>query len=92
MAAESKLQKKIRLDLEKQGWFVLKIMLCNKNGFPDLVLFKSHRQIFFIEAKSKNKITADPLQDYRHEVLKKMGFKVFVTGSYEQYLEIKKKL
>lgn len=91
MAAESKLQKKIRLDLEKDGWYVVKVMLCNKPGFPDLMPLKNRRQIFFIEVKDKGK-KAEPLQEYVHDILRKIGFNVFTIDTWEKYLELKRRL
>ena len=91
MAAESRLQRKIRIDLEKDGWDVLKIMLCNQPGYPDLECKKALRRIFYIECKAKGK-QADPLQEYVHKKLRKMGFPVFVIDSWEQYQEIKRRL
>lgn len=91
MAAESRLQTKIRTDLEKDGWDVLKIILCNQPGYPDLECKKGLRQIFYMEVKDKGK-KAKPLQALRHDKLKKMGFPVFVIDSWEQYLELKKRL
>jgi Holliday junction resolvase len=87
MAKESALQKKIRVDLEKSGWFVLKVTICNKPGFPDLTLMRQGA-ILFLEIKSVGK-KAEPLQLHRHEELQKQGFKVFVIDTWEQYLQVK---
>lgn len=86
MAAESKLQKKIRSDLEKSGWIVHKVT-SSKPGWPDLEAFKKKR-VIFLEAKSAGKV-ARPLQKYRHDLLIKQGFDVFVIDSWEQYVAIK---
>jgi len=91
MAEESRLQRKIVIDLEKQGWDVTKIMLCNKPGSPDLECKKEIRQIFYMEVKAKGK-KATPLQLYRHEILRKMGFPVFVVDSWDKYLALKQRL
>lgn len=88
MAGESKLQKKIRLDLEKNGWIVVKIKLCSLNGWPDQQAHKNGRTVFF-EIKDKGK-KADPLQDYRHQELRWQGFAVFTIDTWELYLKIKK--
>tara|TARA_R110002051_G_scaffold254373_2_gene313338 strand:- start:68 stop:346 length:279 start_codon:yes stop_codon:yes gene_type:complete len=37
---ESKVQSKITKFLEKEGWWVCKIMTCSKNGYPDLQAFR----------------------------------------------------
>lgn len=87
MAAESKLQRKIRLDLEKNGWEVVKIIICSKPGWPDLQAYKNKRTIF-IEAKAPKK-SAEPLQEYRHDKLRDQGFEVYVTRTWEEYKAIK---
>lgn len=90
MAGESRLQRKIRIDLEKQGWVVVKIILCSKPGFPDQLCFRTN-QVMLIEAKDKGK-TAKPLQEHWHSVLRKMRFNVFVIDSWEKYLTLKQRL
>jgi len=86
MAVESKLQKKIRIDLEKSGWVVHKVA-SSKPGWPDLEAF-CNKVALFIEVKAKNK-KARPLQEYRHKLLIEQGFMVFVIDTWEQYLAIK---
>lgn len=90
MAAESRLQKKIRLDLEKQGWMVVKIMLCNSPGFPDVMALRMN-QVLFLEIKAKGK-EPKPLQEYRHKELKKMRFNVFAINTWEKYLTLRQRL
>lgn len=87
MAQESKLQTKIREDLEKSGWVVNKIILSSKKGWPDLEAFRNKVAIF-IEAKAEGK-KADPLQLLRHEQLNSKGFSVFVIDSWADYLSVK---
>jgi Holliday junction resolvase len=84
---ESPLQKKIIKDLKKRGWIPLKVVLCNMPGFNDIIAFKA-KKAFFLEVKDKGK-TAEPLQIYRHDLLIKEGFQVFVIDTWEQYLQIK---
>lgn len=84
---ESALQKKIIKDLKKRGWIPLKIVLCNLPGFNDIIAFKS-KQAIFIEVKDKDE-EAEKLQKYRHKILEKEGFMVFVVDTWEQYLQIK---
>lgn len=87
MAAESKLQTRIRKDLEKKGWEVVKIIICSKPGWPDMQAYKKKRAIF-IEAKAPKK-KAEPLQGYRHECLRNQGFEVYVTPTWDEYKKIK---
>lgn len=87
MALESKLQSKIRQDLEKQGWYVLKVIRCNLSGHPDINAFRNTKAIF-IEVKAKGK-KAEPLQLFRHDELEKRGFQTFIIDTWEQYLQLK---
>lgn len=90
MAGESRLQRKIIDDLEKDGWIVVKIKLCNLNGFPDLMALKNGN-VFFIEVKDEGE-EAEPLQDVRHQMLRDQKFYVFVIDTWEKYLSIKQRL
>jgi Holliday junction resolvase len=87
MAAESKLQGKIRRDLKKSGWKVIKIMLCSEPGTPDLFAGKSGRMIM-IEAKDEGE-QPEPLQLHRHREWEAQGFMVFVIDTWECYMQIK---
>lgn len=87
MAGESKLQKKIIRDLKLLGWIPLKVVLSNMPGFNDIVAFKNKKTVF-IEAKDEGK-KAEPLQEYRHNILKQHGFNVFVIDTWEDYILIK---
>lgn len=87
---ESKLQKKIIKNLKLRGWIPLKVVLCNLPGFNDIICFKNKVTVF-IEVKDEDE-EAEPLQEYRHELLKEQGFKVYVIDSWESYLEIVKKI
>jgi Holliday junction resolvase len=86
MALESKLQKKIRVDLEKSGWIVHKVT-SSKPGWPDLEAFFDG-VVIFLEVKSVGK-KASPLQEHRHKLLREQGFKVFVIDTWSEYAAIK---
>ena len=87
MAAESKLQKKIRLYLKKRGWYVTKHMLTSGNGWPDMEMIKNGRTVR-IEAKSVGK-DAKPLQKYVHYKIRKHGGEVYVVDTWEKFLDLK---
>ena len=59
--------------MEVQGYYVVKLILTNKPGIPDL-LFLKNGKAFFIEIKRPGEKPC-PLQDYRINELKKMGFR-----------------
>ena len=73
--SEGQVQSKKIKELEEQGYYVIKLMKTNKNGIPDLIALKENETPYFIEVKTK-KGKVSPLQAYRIEELKKLGFKV----------------
>lgn len=76
---ESIIQKQIMKWLENEGWYVVKIIQTNKNGWPDLQIHADGITIF-IEVKSdKGKLSE--LQKYRHKQLQDIGFHVITTSS-----------
>lgn len=79
---ESSVQSKIIKHYEQQGFFVLKIVVCNKKGFPDLILFKDGKA-FFAEIKRLCE-QPTPLQKVRHEQLQKLGFTVKTISGYDK--------
>jgi Holliday junction resolvase len=79
---ESVIQSQVIKYLEKIGWYVVKIIQTNKNGWPDLQAHKDGITIF-VEVKSeKGKVSQ--LQQYRHKQLSNAGFKVLVIYSLKQ--------
>lgn len=74
---ESKIQAKIKRQLELNGWKVLKIIQLSENGYPDLLCLKNGNAMF-IECKDVGK-KPNKLQLHRIEQLKELGFKAFWT-------------
>lgn len=73
---EAQIQKKIIDHYEKNGWLVVKIMKCNKNGWPDLQILKDGI-CKFVEVKTpRGKISQ--LQKYRIKQLREQGFEANV--------------
>ena len=62
--------------LKAKGWKVIKLIRLSESGYPDLLALKNGVTIF-IECKEA-KDTLKPLQAYRIEELKKLGFDAFV--------------
>jgi len=81
---ESKLQKKIIALLELQGYYCLKIIRCNKNGFPDLIAFHKSKKTLFIEVKAKNGVIA-PLQLYRQKELQELNKISIIVNDFEEF-------
>ena len=72
----SKFQKKTINKLRKQGWKVLKVIRLNESGFPDLMCLRNGVTIW-VECKEK-KDTLKPLQQFRINELKELGFEAFI--------------
>ena len=79
---EQAIQKKIITQLEKQGYFVLKLIKCNKNGYPDLIAVKENETIF-IEVKRPDGVLSE-LQKVRIKELRSRGINVKIWQGYEQ--------
>lgn len=80
---ETQVQKKISTNLEKRGWYVIRLTVTGVGGMPDLLALKKGEDPFFIEVKkSKGGITS-PLQAYIIRELIKLGFKAMVANSWK---------
>ena len=79
---EQVIQKKIITQLEKQGYFVLKLIKCNKNGYPDLIAVKENETIF-IEVKRPDGVLSE-LQKVRIKELRSRNIIVKIWQGYEQ--------
>ena len=74
---EQQIQKKRIIQLEEQGYYVIKLVKTNKNGIPDLIALPKNSNVLFSEVKKPNgKLT--PLQEFRLKELKRYGFKTEV--------------
>ncbi len=64
---------------EAEGYIVVKLVLTNKNGIPDLLLLRDG-VASFVEVKRRG-CKPGPLQEYRIRQLREAGFRVdVVTG------------
>ena len=81
---EQAIQSKISKHFESKGYLVVKLIKTNRNGIPDLMLLKDG-STRFIEVKKKGGIIA-PLQKYRIEQLRKMGFEAVVMDGIESVI------
>ncbi len=76
---ESDVQRRIIRQYEAEGYIVVKLVLTNKNGIPDLLLLKDG-VASFVEVKRRG-CKPRPLQEYRIQQLREAGFRVeVVTG------------
>jgi Holliday junction resolvase len=75
--SEQKVQTKLIKDLEKRGYYVIKLVRTNKNGIPDILAIPPNSDVEFYEVKKPGK-TASPLQEFRISELIKHGCKAEV--------------
>lgn len=73
---ERDIQRRIIKRYQEQGYMVVKVILTNKDGFPDLMLLKDG-VAKFIEVKRPGE-KPRPLQVYRINELRAQGFEVQV--------------
>jgi Holliday junction resolvase len=73
--SEQKAQTKRIKELEKEGYYVIKLIKTNKNGIPDLIALHEDKGVLFVEVKAANGVLS-PLQKYRINELKENNFKV----------------
>jgi len=81
---EANLQFAIIKHLEKIGWYPVKIIQSNKNGWPDLQAHSGGHTVF-IEVKSE-KGRVSELQKYRHQQLAKQGFHIIITHNLNEFI------
>jgi len=83
---ESDIQFDIIKWLESDGWYVVKHIQTNKNGFPDLSAYK-HGFCIFIEVKTPTGKVAE-LQKYRHKQLAQFGFTTIITTNLKDLQDV----
>lgn len=86
MGLESKLQTRIKNNLKKRGWRVIKAILLSESGHPDLWCCKKGRLVL-LEIKSETGIH-EPLQKYRQKQWRDDGFTCECVYTYDEYLKL----
>jgi len=86
MTSESKIQASCINHAKKNGWFVLKVIRCNVNGFPDATFFKDGKT-FFVEFKTAIG-KQSKLQQYVESELVKQGFKYYLIRDLKEFQKI----
>jgi len=72
---ESKIQNKKIKELEKQGYYVIKLIVTNRPGIPDLIAIPPNSDVLFVEVKGPTG-KVSKLQEFRHKELEDKGIKV----------------
>jgi len=80
---EQAIQAKRIKQLESQGYYVIKMIKCNKNGLPDILAIPPNTPVIFSEVKT-DKGVVSKLQEYRLKELDGYGFKTEVYRGYDK--------
>lgn len=78
--SEQQIQSKIIKQLERDGFFVVKLIKTNKTGIPDLLAVKPKRTIF-IEVKQEHGKLSE-IQKYRINELRAKGIETYIWIGY----------
>jgi len=80
--SEAALQKSLIRELERRGWYVVKLIQTNRNGIPDLLI---HRDgvTRYIEVKRPGE-KPRPLQEFRHREIREAGIDIDVITDISQ--------
>lgn len=80
---ESRIEKRLKKEIEKIGGKALKFVSPGMSGIPDRIILLSQGRIVFVELKAPGeKLRA--LQEYRAKELKVLGFRVEMIDSIEK--------
>ena len=74
---EQQIQAKRIRQLEKEGYYVLKLIRTNKNGIPDLIAIPKDSDVLFCEVKTPTG-RLSKLQEYRIKELNEYGIRTEV--------------
>lgn len=80
---EKQIENKLTKLVKKAGGIALKFVSPSFAGMPDRLVLLPDGVFAFVELKAPGK-TPRPLQISRHEMLRSLGFKVYVIDSTEQ--------
>lgn len=79
---ERMIEQKLVTETRKRGGVALKFVSPSFAGMPDRLLLLPDGKISFVETKAPGQ-KPRPIQVKRHEMLRKLGFKVFVLDAME---------
>lgn len=89
MAGESKLQRKCRVEAERQRVVVRKVVAIGESGWPDLELIFPGGETVRVEMKNPNKKGGlRAMQVLQHKHIRAQGAAVYTCDSYEFFLTI----
>ena len=80
---EKSIEQKLVKAVKAAGGICPKLVCPGFDGMPDRMVLLPHGRLGFVEVKAPSK-KPRPLQTARHEMLTRLGFKVYVLDSQEQ--------
>ena len=88
---EKEIERKLVETIKKQGGIAPKWVCPGLDGVPDRLIFLPKGRFALAELKAPGEAPR-PLQESRHRLLRKLGFKVFVIDSEEKIEEMVKEV
>lgn len=83
---ESRIEKRLKNEIEKIGGKALKFVSPGMSGVPDRIVLLPQGRIVFVELKAPGK-KLRPIQEYRAKELKSLGFRVECIDSIEKAMK-----
>ena len=83
---ESRIEKRLKNEIEKIGGKALKFVSPGMSGVPDRIVLLPQGRIVFVELKAPGK-KLRPIQEYRAKELKSLGFRVECIDSIEKVMK-----
>jgi len=80
---EKEIEQKFTLMVKQAGGLALKFVSPGMSGMPDRIVLLPGGHTAFVEVKAPGKVPR-PLQEVRHRMLRKLGFKVYVLDNADQ--------
>lgn len=80
---ESKIEKRLKKEIELIGGKALKFVSPGVSGVPDRIVLLPHGKIVFVELKAPGK-KLRAMQEYRAKELRKLGFRVECIDSIDK--------
>lgn len=88
---ESKIENRLKLEVEKRGGMALKFVSQGFAGVPDRIILMKNGNVVFVELKAPGK-KMRPLQIKRKKQLEALGFKVYCIDSFKKVEEFIEKV
>lgn len=88
---EKEIEQKLVTEVRRCGGMALKFVSPSYSGMPDRLILLPDGKVAFVEVKAPGKKTRS-LQIKRHEMLRKLGFRVFVLDAASDILMILKEV